>query len=559
MRRIVLVVGLFGLFGCSSRQADPPADVPRPALSVGPHCAPGFQRTERGCAAIGAIACARGTFALPGETICHPTSTCADVTGAIYVDASAMPGGDGSTARPLRTIGDAIAVASPDAMIAVRAGKYAENIVLRKPVTIAGVCAERVSVEGVRTDMAAIEVRTTAKLRGLSVSGPERGIVVRDGDAELDALWIHDTSHIGLTVDVSTTKIGRVILRGSLIESAKIAGVAAFGAEATIERSAIRDTRMLAGQGGAGVLSQFYRGIAPRVLVTGSLVEKCHEAGIGVAGGSLEVINTLVRNVAPMANGTVGNGILASYDKTSGTVPSLRVSGSVIESTHEIGIALNKGEGTIEDTTVAIVLPSPKNKLYGVGIQAEPTTKLTVRDSMVLETHHIGIGFFGATGRVQGTMVSASNSTGIAISDAEGVRSMVEVTRTIVEGSGFVGVLVAGSDATLSTSEIRNTRSREGRFGDGLVGLKTDLGVASITATELTIEGNARAGIAMFGSALRLSSSYLTCNAFDLDVEDLRGPVTLTDEGENFCGCGQLTTCRASPNSLEVTPAPTRG
>ena len=527
-------------------------------VPLGPTCSTGFQRTSRGCEAIGAPACARGTFALPGETSCHPVGTCADVTGLLYVDPGAAAGGDGSAARPFQRIGDAVAGAAADAIVAIRPGKYVENIVLRKPISLVGACAERVTIEGPRTDIAAIEVRTRAKLSGLAISGSERGIVVRDGDAELDALWIHDTAHIALTVDVSVTKVGRAILRRSLIESVKLAGVAAFGATTTIEASAIRDTQILSGAGGPGILSQFFMGIAPTVVVRGSLVENTHEVGIGVAGGSLEVIDTLVRKVEPMANGTVGNGILASYDKASGTLPSLHVAGSVIEQTHEIGIALNQGEATIENTTVASVLPRPKDKLYGVGIQAEPTSKLTLQSSIVLETNHIGVAFFGATGSVANTIVRASNSTGIAVSDAEGARSTVDISRTLVSDNGLVGIVVAGSDATIASCLIRNTRARNERFGDGLVGLVTNVGGATIVARDLTIDGNVRAGIALFGSTLRLSSSHLTCNAFDLDVEEHRGPVSLSDDGGNFCGCGKLAACHATPHALEVTPAPTR-
>jgi hypothetical protein len=549
MKRTLVVL----LLACSSRTQE--AAPPEPSNTI---CDDSSIASAGNCVKVGppfapldAPECPRGTYALPGET-CHAVGVCTDPKGSLHVDAAAAAGGDGSATSPFQKIGDAIAIAPVDAVIAVRPGKYAETVVVRKPLSIVGACAEKVAIEG------ALEIRTTAKVSGVAVSGPDLAILVRDGVAELDQIWVHDSARMGISVDGPTKKTASVHVTRSLIESVSLAGVAAFGATATVEKSVIRDIRISGGQGGGGVLAQFFNGTAPTVIVKGSLIEKTHEVGVGIAGGSLEVIDSLIRNVDPMANGTVGNGVLAAYDKTSSTVSKLRVAATTIIHTHEIGIALNRGEGSIEATSIIDVLPRPKEGKYGVGIQAEPTATLNVRDSLITGTNHIGIGYFGATGRVESTIVRQTGATGIAIADADAARSLVHIERTIVRENKIGGVIVAASDLTLIDSIVAGTRANDGRFGDGVVAVANTVGASSIVAKSVWVKDNARAGFAMFGGTLRLSSSSLSCNGFDLDVEDQPDPVTLTDEGGNACGCGKLGACRGTRNALELTPVPLR-
>lgn len=539
---------VFVVLACSSKRDDPrvaPAitcdDVSIPIASVCAKVGP-----ERD--ALTAPACARGTYALPGES-CHPVGTCLDPEGSLYVDAAARPGGDGSAARPFQKIGDAIAVAATEATIAIRPGKY-EGFAIRKPLSLRGACADKVAIEGT------VEVRATASVRGVAITGPDVGVLVRDGVAELDEIWVHDTGRMGVSVDTSTKTTASVHVTRSLIEAANLGGVAAFGAAATIESSVVRDTRILGGQGGPGILAQYFNNAPAVVVVRGSLVERAHEAGIGIAGGSLDVIDTLVRDVDAMADGTAGNGILASYDKASGVNATLHVAGTTITATHEIGIALNRGEATIENTIVTNVLPTVKEKKYGVGIQAEPGCILNVKSSLIADASHIGIGYFGATGRIESTIVRNTGKTGIGVADADGARSVVEIMRSIIRTNTVGGVIVAASDLTIAETLIAGTRASDGRFGDGLVAIPSDLGAPSIAATSVVVRDNARAGFAMFGGTLKLRDSQLACNGFDLDVEDSAAPVSLSDDGGNACGCSSLGVCRGTRNSLELTPAP---
>ncbi len=547
MKRLFLAL----LAACSSEPAAKEPEPPCDNLAI-----------AGGCVAVGCIDCARdalacgpGTYALPGEAACHPVGACSEVEGSVYVDAAAPAGGDGSAGKPFRRIADALTAAPVDAVIAVRAGTYTEALRIDRPVTIAGACAEKVTIRGLRPDFAAIDIRTRAKLRGLSVTGPDQGILVRDGDAELDAVRVHDTAHLAVIVDILNGKTASLVVRDSLIESVNIGGVAAFGARATIERTVIRDTRMRDGKGGPGVMSQFFKGVAPTVTIRGSLIEHNHEVSIGTAGGALEIVDTLVRDTRPMADGTVGNGILAALDGTSGTLPSLRVSGSVIEKSHEVAVVIGGGEAILEKTLVRDVLRQKKRNVYGVGIQVEPGVTLTLRDCTVERASHAGIALFAARATIERTLVRNVDGAAIGVIDAEGKGSTATLERVLLLDNVHAGVLVAGSEARLTDSAVRRTAGRDGRFGDGVVGLPSGPLLPAVTASGTALEGNARAGFAMFGGALTLTGARLACNRVDLDIEH---DTALTDGGGNGCGCGSATSCRAENNSLELTPAPDR-
>jgi hypothetical protein len=547
MRRFAIVL----LAACSSEPA--PTAAPPPCSDI---------PIAGACVAVGCIdckleapSCDKGTYALPGETACHSVSTCADVEGSLYVDATAALGGDGSSSKPFRTIAAAVAAAAPDAVIAIRPGNYSEAIRLDKPVTLAGRCAEEVTITGLRPDFAAVDVRARVKLRDLSITGASEGVLVRDGDAELDRVYVHDTGRVGVLVDILNTKSANVTVRDSLIEAVPFAGVAAFGARATVERSVVRDTRIKGGQGGAGVVGQFFKGSAPSVTVRRSLVEKNHEVSVGIAGGALEVVDSIIRDTLGMADGTVGNGVLSARDKTSGTLPTLKISGSLIERARTVSVMIGAGEATIERTVIRDALPEEKTSLYGVGIQIEPAVTFTIRDCTIEQARHNGIGIFAATGTITSTLVRNNASAGIGVVDVEGTPSSVTLERVMVVDSTLAGILIAGSEVTATDCAVRRITPRNGGSGDGIVAVPS-LGLApTITARNVTLEGNTRAGFAIFGGTLHLSSSRLACNGFDLSVET---GATLTDGGANTCGCNASSACRAQSNSLSVSPVPSR-
>jgi len=528
--------------------------------------------TAAGCVAIGmtepaptALACERGTFAAPGEAACHAPSAEAPADATVFVALDAPSGGDGSMARPFRTIQAAVTAAPADARIAIGAGVYRENVRVTRAVTLIGRGA--VELAGVTADRAALELRAPTTVIGLAITGNGLGIAVTDTTATLKGVWVHDTAIVGVNVDTSTGTAS-VRVEGSLIESAGYAGVAAFGAEATIVSSAIRDTRFYTGKGGPGALGAFARGKRPKLVVQGSVVERNRETGVGVSGGDLVVEGSVVRDTEAMQNGTVGTGVLASFDKATGTTATLAIARSAVTGNREMGIALTGGTGTIEQTLVDDTRPRAIDDRYGVGIQADPKSVLTIRGSLVTRSRHMGIAYFGAEGAIEDTIVrdtllEGANKTavGVAIAEADGLRSNVTVTRSLADRNRLAGFIVGAADARLVDCSVRNSLSTaDGLFGDGVVGLALDEAKQpNLTIEGLTAENNARAGVTMFGGSLVLTRSRLICNRVDLNTEPIPVAPTVQDGGANACGCSDNHECRAASNALAVPPHPLRG
>ncbi|HZO15223.1 MAG TPA: hypothetical protein VFB62_18245, partial [Polyangiaceae bacterium] len=220
-------------------------------------CAPGFEHDGAySCAPIlPADTCPPGLMAVPGETACRPVMTCGegqwgdipiDAT-TVYVDENyAGTDSDGSAAKPWTTIGAAASAAPTGALIAIAAGSYAEDMVItNKSVRIWGVCPERVEIVGLGSGFATIDIVQGAsgtEVHGLSIRGNGRGIGLSGSvDVVVDSVWVHDLTLGGIDL-ASAFGPTNAVVRGSLVEATRVAGIFSSGADATIEASVVRGT-----------------------------------------------------------------------------------------------------------------------------------------------------------------------------------------------------------------------------------------------------------------------------------------------------------------------------
>lgn len=514
-----------------------------------------------------AESCARGTFAAPGETACHPVRSVdpPEATSIVYVDASAAGGGDGSAARPFKTVQAGVDAAATGAQVRIAAGTYAENVLVARSITLFGVDPTKVELRGVDATKSTLDVRADASVVGVAISGAGQGLTVRDARVTASHLWVHDTGKPGFGVDRST-KSGTLALSDSLVEGCAYAGVAVFGATAEISGSVVRDTRISGGAGGPGVLGQLYKGVPATLVVRGSLVERNHEVGIGVAGGSITVESSVVRDTGPMADGSVGTGVLASFDKATKTAPTLVVRDSLVAGNLEIGISQTNGEGTIERTVVRGTRGAPARKRYGVGVQADPGTTMTIRESVIEDNRHLGIAVFAATASIERTIVRGTRSAdakiggvGIGLNDVDGVPAAATIVGCLIVDNQSAGVMFGDGTFGIASTVVRATiAADDGRFGDGVLvaGHPHPDGSPVVDAKDLLVEKNARAGVAVFGGALRIGGSRMRCNVVDLDRGDLGVPAEAIDGAGNTCGCGEETVCRIVATVLEPVPFP---
>jgi Protein of unknown function (DUF1565) len=153
-------------------------------------------------------------------------------------------------------------------------------------------------------------------------------------------------------------------------------------------------------------------------------------------------------------------------------------------------------------------------------------TSVVVKSSLVEQNHQVGVSVLGSDATIEasvvkGTLPNADGAfgRGISVQNDPGERAKITVRACLVEQNHELGVSVSGADATIEASVVRDTKANgDGTLGDGIA-------VANGTATiqNATVSGNARAGVASFGSQVKILDTTLFCNAFDLNGETLNG------------------------------------
>jgi hypothetical protein len=167
----------------------------------------------------------------------------------------------------------------------------------------------------------------------------------------------------------------------------------------------------------------------------------------------------------------------------------------------------------------------------------------------------------GASGTEVGGMAIRGDAAGLGLSGSEDVTfdrvwvhetalrgitvqgdlgpTSVSVVGSLVEQSHEVGLFVAGSDALVEGTVVRDTLPclLDGFFGDGIA-VFSDQAPASATITGAFIADSARAGLSNFGAFVSLGSTRIQCAGYELEGEPYQGlDFVFEDLGENGCGC----------------------
>jgi hypothetical protein len=534
--------------------------------------------------------CGEGLMAVPGETSCREVAPCGEGRwGAIAVDASTQfvdgsyPGvdSDGTAERPWTTVQAGVDAAEAGAIVAVASGSYFEDLVIRgAPVRVWGRCPAMVEIRGSATALAAVLVREDAagsEMRDLAIRGGAFGVVVTGSEGiALDRVWIHDTADRGLVVqdDLGPTQ---VMLTRSLIEAAGDTGAFIGAAATTIEATVVRGTRAKpsAPGSGRGIVAGDRPETAQRATVTvrSSLVENNTDLGVFVWGSDATIEATVVRDTQPSSEGKSGWGMAIQDHAESGQRSIGRIDGSVIERNHDLGILVSGSDVTMQTSVVRDTLPRPADGKFGRGLtikqnpESGQRANATVATSVIDRNHDVGLFVWGADATLESVLVRGT--LGLADPDwlgsaiqvqlfvETGARSFATIRASTVDDNAGLGIAIAGSDANVAETLVRNTHARaDGAFGDGLV-VVAAYGPASAGIAASRVEGSARAGIVSFGAQVPLASTALECNAIHLDVETSEGLLgSIEDGGDNACGCGgEMVTCKAVSSNL-APPAP---
>ncbi|WP_437670761.1 hypothetical protein [Sorangium sp. So ce131] len=556
-------------------------------------CGPGFEADgHAGCAPILPEGpCARGQMAMPGEIHCREIAPCGggdygtiprqDDPTTQFVN-GAYPGddSDGTRARPWKSIQDGILYARSGAVVAVAAGSYEEDIhIHNRPVQLWGRCPALVEVVGTTVETATLRINSRnangAEVHSLAITGPSAGFITSGArDVVLDRVWIHDTTLFGVGTEDSVGASSFTV-NASLVEATTGVGMGIIGSDATILATTVRGTLPSSdGTAGHGMEIQSHpaTGSRSKVTIRGSLLEQNTMAGVLVTGADADIEATVVRDTLPYSDGTAGHGISIERFPATQQRASVTIRSSYVERSHELGVRVQGSDATIEATVVRDTQPySDGTAGRGIEVHPDPATddraSLTLRRSLLEQNHEVGVFVGGSDATIEATVIRATQPnvegmTGygvIAVMDsARRMRAALTLRGSLVEQNHDAGVLVAGADATVETTNVRATRANgDGNFGDGIAVLFNE-DAASVSIDATTVENNDRAGISNFSAAVLLLSSTVQCNRIDLNGEDdVEGwPFTYDGSKGNLFGCGASVSSTMVVQSSRLSAPP---
>jgi len=486
---------------------DPPFSVPRapkqtllPALQntsfclddgdlvpcdVGP-CGTGTMpatNNAAGCMSVGiSFYCPTGFLPKGGNPISTPNCTpdpagCGlpnDLTKtAIYADASAWSGGDGSAGKPFKTIAAAIKAAPTGGTVVLR-NSFKESVVLPRSMKLIGECAAKAAwapkyVVGTTSPALVIHGKgVQVELVGVRFVGTGAGVRVSGG---------------------AVASLSRLAM-GNLVGY----GVYALGAGTTVR---MRDctVRHVSSSGSA---TGFGIGVAHGARLELDDVDLYNNRALGVvvekAGSSLVARGLRIGNTGPTAIGELGIGLLVRGG-ASATVQS-----AFLRSNRAAGVlVMEKGSSLdMSASMVSFTLPETKGQTGGFGMRIESGAKVKLHGVRVHGNRTIGVDVFGPGASLQanGLLIDATREqyadkvAGAGLRVQSGANADIVGLRSSVNRTA--GVVIYNADLRLRRALIDKTLPRVAGNKDG-VGLTLNGG--SATLTDVRIADNRRLGL----------------------------------------------------------------
>jgi hypothetical protein len=358
-------------------------------------------------------------------------------------------------------------------------------------------------------------------------------------------------------------------VRATTLERNGPLNISVVGSDATLEDTLVRDTLPDATCGAYGSAVSGYAdptsGQPADLTLRSTLVERAHWAAVVLSGGTVRVGSSVVRDTLPQqSDGLGGVGVAVDFDSGTNAPTSLSMQGSLIERNEEAGVSVDGAAATIAASVIRN--PSYVRVLQGTCVSAGSEVghrgSLTVAQSVLSGCTGVAISAGNVDLVVDRTVVSDTTPVAgfmdyaVAVglgdpSQSNAGRPTLAMTRTLLARSVRSGVEMFWGVATLSQTWIRGVGAQvDGSYGDGLlVG-----GDGRLTASNVRIEGTARAGLSMFDRAqVSLTQAALACDAIPLDGEDQS---TFTAAGPLSCDCGAAPhSCQVLSSGLQAPPA----
>jgi hypothetical protein len=199
---------------------------------------------------------------------------------------------------------------------------------------------------------------------------------------------------------------------------------------------------------------------------------------------------------------------------------ALLVRRSLVEQSHDFGVAIHGGQATVEASVVRGTLPNAQG-LGGRGLNAQPlgsiAGSLLLRQSLVEQNHEVGVFVAGAELTVEASVVrdtqpETPGTAGVGVNaqaHPDGAASTLLLLTSLVERNHAVGVFVTGSNATVEASAVRNTEPDDMGLGGLGIGAQADeiTGAAStLTLKSSLVEQSRSTGVLVEGSSATIEA-----------------------------------------------------
>ena len=504
---------------------------------VGPPstCRAGWSRAKDGwCAPVlPAARCPKGTMAVIGKTTCQPVGDCGSGTwgkikttkNTIHVNRSTNSGTtDGSRDRPFPTIAGALKQAQAGAHIAIAAGTYDEDVQLEDKggITLEGRCARMVIIRGQKKNqLGTVQVLAdNSTLRGLTVTGPYRGIVINGAKVTVERCAISDNVHYGLVAAKDQDDYrASVIVRDCLFSGNRSMAVVVLEQSLlTMERSVVQDTKTYFD---GKLWSAFGVWIKEsEAIIKDSVVQRNSVTAVGLSASKCTLVGSVVADTRDRDGDTREGGVGIKLFSRS----SLKLLDSVVARNRVVGVAAFDSTVQVERSVVRDTLPLRANNLYGFGffvasLEPDSSSKLTLQDSLVADNAYMGIFFQRGDALIERVVVrdtgaSPGNNTMAQAVYASAKKrkgdtghhpSRVRIDHSLLVNNRYMGLVAySGSDITFHRSTIRSTGplttapESQGRYGVWVqenAKYVKDGYRASLKLTESLVEGSHAYGL----------------------------------------------------------------
>jgi hypothetical protein len=242
-----------------------------------------------------------------------------------------------------------------------------------------------------------------------------------------------------------------------------------WGATANLDAMVIRDTFPQPSNGDLGrALSVEYDYLfnhRAAVTVTSSVIRNHSEFGIIAGGSDLVVDATTVGDIWPEAQSQKFGRCIQAQDE-SAQPPSVTITHSLLERCHDVGLNVAGGLLLTESLWIRDVLPKALDQRAGRGINiqmssSEPLTgTATVRDSRVERSVEMGVAILDSVATVEHTLIFATAARADALFGdgidvfTLGSPAAVQIVASRIEQGARAGVASFGAHVSLADTQI---------------------------------------------------------------------------------------------------------